>query len=143
MTKSITRAQKGLAGVREYLKSQERQSINKKQMCGLSGVTYEEVVRRVFDKHVTLADRSAFTPTNGKVYGGMVKRIYGISKISSVYEGWSNVAAQRTREICGSGSLIKFGDTVWGNWLMRDESAVHVLENQLREQLEILTGRTL
>jgi hypothetical protein len=142
MEKVATRSQKGLAGVRAYLKAQERKAIKEKTENGITGVTWEEVTSRVFDEVIAIDDRNSFTPTAGKIYGGVVKRLYKIDRIRSVYEGWSYVGAKLTRDICGQESLTKIGNTKWGTWLVRDKSAEHVLEQKIREQLEILTGRT-
>jgi hypothetical protein len=142
MEKIATRSQKGMAGVREYLKSQERKAFKEKTENGITGVTWEEVTRRVFDDVIALQDRASFTTTAGKIYGGVVKRLYKIEKIRSVYEGWQYVALKLTREVCGDESIIRFGNLKNGTWLIRDKSAEYVLEQKLREQLEILTGRT-
>lgn len=142
MEKVVTRSQKGLAGVRAYLKSQERKAQRQKEIAGVTGITFEEVVGRVFDEVITLDDRAAFTPTAGKIYGGVVKRLYGIDRIRSVYEGWAYVGKKLTQDICGQESISKFDDTKWGTWLIRDKSAEFVLDGKLREQLAILTGRS-
>ncbi len=142
MEKVATRSQKGLAGVRAYLKSQERKAIKCRQERGLQGLTTDEIVRTVFDEVITLEDRNSFTPTAGKIYGGMVKRLYDIERIRSVYEGWAYVAQKLTLDVCGDGAVVDIGDTKWGVWYLRDKSAEYVFEKYVREQLEILTGRT-
>lgn len=142
MKVTFKRGDKGLAGVREYLAAQERKAVKDKEESGVVGVTWEEVTRRVFDEVIRPEDNHVFYPTGGKIYGGMVKRLYDIDRIRSVYEGWQYVAHKLTRDLCGEESIQKIGGSKWGTWMIRDKSAEVVLEKKLREQLEILTGRS-